>query len=367
VSNSTPAGFPDPEGLPESFQVYDVEETDDGVRYYGELGDAREAVEHRLAAQFRDRGYRIRLGEELGEHVLVARERETSVDGVPWRNVGLFLATVVTTLFAGSQWYGYALDSPLAVLSAWPFAVAVLSVLAVHEFGHYLTSRYHEVEASLPYFVPLPNALGTLGAVIRMRDHIPDRRALFDIGVAGPLAGLVATVVVTAIGVSLPPIDVSSAGGLAFATRYELGYPPLIQAVAAVLGEPLRYGSGRMVNPVLIGGWVGAVVTFLNLMPVGQLDGAHVARALIGERVEGLRYVLPVALFGLAGYLLAFDGGRAAGIWIMWGLLALVLGHAGTATPLDDSPVDRRRKAIGAVTLVLGVLCFTPVPIALTM
>jgi len=360
--------LPDPGSLGESFDVYEVEVTDDGARYYGELDGAREAVEQRLARRFRERGYRVRLARETGEHVLVATERSTAVEGVPWTNVALFVATLATTLFAGAGWYGYGLSAPGRLLSAWPFAAAVLSVLAVHEFGHYLASRYHDVEASLPYFIPVPTALGTLGAVIRMRGHIPDREALFDIGVAGPLAGLVATVAVTAVGVSLPPIDVSNAGGLAYAAQYELGYPPLIQAVAAALGEPLRYGDpGLAANPVLIGGWVGAFVTFLNLLPVGQLDGAHVSRALVGERVEALRYVLPLALFGLAAALLVFADGQAVGVWVLWGLLTLLLGRAGTATPLDDAPVDRRRKAVGALALCLGAVCFTPVPIVVTV
>jgi len=365
---SPPTDLPEPGSLGETFDVYEVEVTDDGARYYGELEGAREAVEQRLATEFRERGYRVRLARETGEHVLVATERSTTVEGIPWLNVVLLLATVATTMFAGTQWYGYGLDAGvMRLLSAWPFAAAVLSVLAIHEFGHYVASRYHDVEATLPYFIPVPTALGTLGAVIRMKGHIPDREALFDIGVAGPLAGLVATVVVTAIGVSLPPIDVSNAGGLAYATQYELGYPPLIQVVAAVLGEPLQYSDpGLAVNPVLVGGWVGAFVTFLNLLPVGQLDGAHVSRAVLGERVEVLRYVLPLVLFGLAAALVVFADGQAVGIWILWGLLTLVFGRVGTATPLDDSPVCWRRTAVGALTLVLGLLCFTPVPIVVT-
>jgi membrane-associated protease RseP (regulator of RpoE activity) len=365
---SPPTDLPEPGSLGETFDVYEVEVTDDGARYYGELEGAREAVEQRLATEFRERGYRVRLARETGEHVLVATERSTTVEGIPWLSVVLLLATVATTMFAGTQWYGYGLDAGvMRLLSAWPFAAAVLSVLAIHEFGHYVASRYHDVEATLPYFIPVPTALGTLGAVIRMKGHIPDREALFDIGVAGPLAGLVATVVVTAIGVSLPPIDVSNAGGLAYATQYELGYPPLIQVVAAVLGEPLQYSDpGLAVNPVLVGGWVGAFVTFLNLLPVGQLDGAHVSRAVLGERVEVLRYVLPLVLFGLAAALVVFADGQAVGIWILWGLLTLVFGRVGTATPLDDSPVCWQRTAVGALTLVLGLLCFTPVPIVVT-
>ncbi|MFC7229587.1 site-2 protease family protein [Salinirubellus salinus] len=360
MSTSLPTGL-GPDALDEAFHVYEVEVADGDVRYYGEPLVERENVVQRLAPQFRERGYRVMLNYETGEYVLVATERSVGVDGVPWTNVALFLATVLTTLFAGSRWYGVdPLADPARLVEAWPFAAAVLGVLAVHEFGHYALSRHHDVAASLPYFIPLPNLLGTLGAVISMNDHIPDRDALFDIGVAGPLAGLVATVVVTAIGVSLPPVEVAQvAGGVT------LGYPLLIQGVAALLGEPLVYGEGLSVNPVVVGGWVGAFVTFLNLLPVGQLDGAHVTKALVGDYLGAVQRAVPVALFGLAGYLYLFEGGRSAGVWAVWGFLTLLLGRAGSAEPLDDTPVGTGRKLVGALTLVLGVLCFTPMPVVL--
>ena len=251
-----------------------------------------------------------------------------------------------------------------SLLSAWPFALSVLGVLAVHELGHYVLTRYHDVEASLPYFIPVPNAIGTFGAVISMRDNIPSRRALFDIGVAGPLFGLAATVVVTVIGVALPPIEVTSP---TIASRIELGYPLLIRGIATAMGQSLEHGADMMPNPVLIGGWVGAFITFLNLIPVGQLDGAHVTRALLGDRTGVVEKVVPVALFGLAGYLVLFQGGTSAFLWVFWGVLALVFSRVGTVTPIDESSVDRRRQAVAALTLVLGVLCFTPVPISVSV
>jgi len=355
--------LPAPETLTGLFQVYEVETVDGAVRYYGEPLADQETVIRRLAPLFRERGYRVELTYETGEYVLVATERSTGVDGVPWTNTLLFLATVGTTLLAGARWYGVPVgESPLRVLEAWPFALSVMGVLAVHEFGHYAFSRHREVEASLPYFIPLPNLLGTLGAVIRLNDHIPDRDALFDIGVAGPLAGLAATVVVTAVGVSLPPISVAGS----VATDVQLGYPLLVRGVAWALGEPLAYGEGLQVNPVVIGGWVGAFVTFLNLLPVGQLDGAHVTRSLVGDRMSTVQWLVPAALFGLAGYLFYFEGGRSAGVWVLWGLLALVLSRAGSTRPIDDAPVGWRRKLVGGLTLLLGALCFTPMPIVLT-
>jgi membrane-associated protease RseP (regulator of RpoE activity) len=365
-----PADAPAPEAFTDYFHVYEVDVADDDeVRYYGEPMASQETVIQRLAPAFRERGYRVRVERRLGEHVLVAERRSPGVDGVPWTNVALFVATVVTTLLAGAGWYGIPItEQPLRAVEAWPFTVSVLGVLAVHELGHYVMSRYHDVEASLPYFIPVPTLLGTLGAVIRMNDHIPSRRALFDIGVAGPLAGLVATVVVTAVGVSLPPIEagamVGGTGATTAATQVQLGYPPLIQLVAWGVGQPLTYAEpGVMVNPVVVGGWVGAFVTFLNLLPVGQLDGAHVTRALVGDALSTVQKLVPAALFGLAGYLYVFEGGQAVGIWILWGFIALAFGRVGGVTPLDTSPVGRGRWLLGILTLVLGVLSFTPVPI----
>ncbi|WP_251329484.1 site-2 protease family protein [Haloplanus pelagicus] len=362
VEPTVPYDLPDPGSLAEAFLVYEVDVVDGQVRYYGEPTDSTEAVVRTLAPLFRERGYRITVQYETGEHVLVATERSTTVDGVPWVHGALFLATVLTTLFAGSQWYGIDVAAdPFGLVRAWPFALSVVGVLAIHELGHYTLSRHHDVEATLPYFIPVPNVLGTLGAVIRMNDTIPSRRALFDIGVAGPLAGLAATVVVTAVGVSLPPVDAPAS---AVVGRLELGYPLLITGIATLLDEPVRYGAGTMVNPVVVGGWIGAFVTFLNLLPVGQLDGAHVTRALLGDRMGSIQRLVPAGLFGLAGYLVVFESGRSAQLWAFWGLLSLLFLRLGSATPVDETPVGRRRRVIGLATLLLGIACFTPTPIA---
>jgi len=357
---------PGPEQLADAFSVRDMDLVEGGVRYYGEPVADTAAVVRQVGPTFRRRGYRVRLRTDADEHVLVADERSLGVDGVPWLNVVLAVATLVSTLYAGTRWYGLSVAAdPAVIWQAWPFAAAVLGILAIHEFGHYALSRHHEVQASLPYFIPLPfNVIGTLGAVIRMEDNIPDRRALFDIGVAGPLAGLAATIVVTAVGVTLDPIHV--AGGII--TRIELGYPLLLRGIAALLGESLTYSDPNLLpNPVVIGGWVGAFVTFLNLIPVGQLDGAHISRSLVGERMDAVQVVVPGLLFCLAAYLFVFEGGRGAPLWGFWGLLALVFSRAGTATPLAETPVGPKRWALGLLTLVLGACCFVPVPIVVSL
>ncbi len=351
------------------FRVYEARRDGDRLIYYGEPLDSREAVMQQAWPVFRDHGYEVTITRQTGEHALVAKPIDVGVDGIPWTNVILFVATVISTLYAGARWYYVPnpFTNPVsAVMQAWPFAAAVLGVLGIHELGHYLLSRYHNVEATLPYFLPMPTIIGTMGAVIQMKGQMPNRKALFDIGVAGPIAGLAATIVVTAIGLSLPPIDVP-AWVLNSPNTYEVrfGYPPLFEAIAWLMGEPVGYDDPtKAVNPVMFGGWVGMFVTFLNLLPVGQLDGGHITRAILGKRQGTVSALVPGFLFGLAGYLYYFeDAGSAIGLWVFWGLLALVFAFVGSASPIYEDELDMKRKIIGVSTLILGILCFTPIPI----
>jgi membrane-associated protease RseP (regulator of RpoE activity) len=227
-------------------------------------------------------------------------------------------------------------------------------------------SRYHGVNASLPYFIPLPlTHIGTMGAFIRMRERIPTRRALFDIGAAGPLAGLVATVVVTVVGLHLDPVTYSTATVSDPNTAYiRFNDPLLLHLLADLTGQPLSYADPRkVVNPVVFAGWVGCFVTLFNLLPAGQLDGGHVLRALLGERQETVAAAVPALLFGFAGYLYAFRAvGTAAVIWVVWGVITMVLAYLGPATPIRDRPLDPGRKVLAVATFLLGALCFMPVP-----
>jgi membrane-associated protease RseP (regulator of RpoE activity) len=371
-----PPDAPDPTALARLFEVYDARVDEGTLLYLGQpQGDPRE-VEREVWPIFSEAGYEVRLQQGYasdggipvspGEFVLVAEPRQIGVDGVPWKNVILFVLTVASTLFVGAtQWY---LIPPseglLAMLRAWPFVAAVLGVLGIHELGHYVLSRYHGVDASLPYFIPVPSLIGTMGAVIRMKGRIPDREALFDIGVAGPIAGLAATVVVTAIGLQLDPLPAQQAAAATEGgTRVIFHDPPLIVIVAYLTGTAAKLQAGT-VHPVVFGGWVGAFVTFLNLLPVGQLDGGHIVRSLLGERQETVAAAVPGALFALAAYLYVFRAGlNSAGIWAFWGVFSSLFVFGGPATPIRDEPLDRRRTLIGLATLGLGVLCFTPIPV----
>ncbi len=373
-TREVPADVPDGADLASVFDVYEVRRDGDRLLYVGEPRVDRETLERTAWPAFREAGYEVSLqhgydpeeGLPLspGETVLVARPR-TSQGGIPLRNVVLFVLTVISTLLVGAaEWYRIPItEEPLRTLEAWPFVVAVLGILGIHEFGHYALSRYHDVDASLPYFIPFPTIIGTMGAVIRMRGRIPDRRALFDIGVAGPLAGLAATVVVAVIGLSLDPLPVQQAQMQASeGLLVRFNEPLLLQAIGAVVPGP----SGEAVHPVYFGAWAGALITFLNLIPVGQLDGGHILRAMVGRNQERVAPFVPAALFGLAGYLYLFDDGFFEGtIWIVWGFLTMGLAYAGAATPIRDDAIGWKRLLVGAVTFVLWLACFTPVPIEL--
>jgi Zn-dependent protease len=310
------------------------------------------------------------IGPVQSQYVLVAEPRTPHIDGVPWLNLFFFVLTIASTLLVGATtWYYIPLSAieanPLRLLEALPFVLAILGPLAVHELGHYVMIRYYDVDASLPYFIPFPSLIGTMGAVIRMRGRIPSRKALFDIGVAGPLAGLVATVVVTVVGLYADPVTVpqeilNDPGS----TSIRFNYPLLLQGLGALTGQPLGYADPtQTASPIIFGGWVGMFVTLLNLLPVGQFDGGHITRAVLGPRQETLAAAVPAGLFALAGYLYFFtEATNAVILWGFWGVLAMALAYGGPATPVRDEPLDARRKGVAALTLVLGLLCFTPIP-----
>lgn len=359
---------PSVEAIGDAFYVYEIRTDDDGrIYYYGEPLVASDDLIQEVWPTFKQTGYEVFHTESAGEDVLIARPVADDNGGIPWTNVILFVLTVISTLFAGSIWFHIdVFSNPLQMWQAWPFTVAIMTVLGVHELGHYALSRYHGVDASLPYFIPVPTLIGTMGAVIRMKGHMPNRKALFDIGVAGPLAGLVATVVITVIGLSLdpiiPPDDIVASED---AVQIQLGFPYLLELIAFLTGQPLTFEQGN-IHPVVIGAWVGMLVTFLNMLPAGQLDGGHILRAMAGDAQKRIASLVPVALFGLAGYLYVIDDYalRHVFIWVFWGLLVLAVTRLGPAQPIDDeTELGTPRVLIGLLTFVLGLLCFTAVPI----
>jgi membrane-associated protease RseP (regulator of RpoE activity) len=370
------ADGPPIEALQTVFYVRETERDGESVRFYGEPLVPKGSLVGELREPFRRAGYRLRVeaGREPWESVVVASPADGRIDGVPWTNLALFLATVVSTLLVGAVgWYyippAAITANPLLALRAWPFTAAVLGVLTTHELGHYLVGRYHGVDVSLPYLIPFILPFGTLGAIIRMRGRMPDRKTLFDIGVAGPLAGLVATVLVTAIGLSLDPMTVPPAVANASGQVIVFNDPPLLDLIARALDQPTSYEDPtKTVHPVIIGGWVGMFFTLLNLLPVGQLDGGHMVRAMLGRRQETVASLVPVALFSIATYLYVVRGfglNESVGLWAVWGLFATAIAYNGPATPVDETPLGWQRQLLGLLTFGLGMLCFLLVPVQL--
>ena len=310
MSEAAAADYPRPPELDAVFHCSEVRHDDDRILYYGVSDVGERELVRRVWPAFREAGYEVQVvTTDTGLDVVVATPYSDGVDGIPWLNLVLLVATVLSTLLVGAiAWYYVPLpvirENPLAVLQAWPFTAAVLGVLLTHELGHYALGRYHGVDVSLPYVIPFILPFGTMGAIIRMRGQMPDREALFDIGVAGPLAGLAATIVVTVIGLLLGPFTVpqSVLGGGGQVIVFN--NPPLLDLIAAVLNQPTGYTDPtKTAHPVIMGAWVGMFFTVLNLLPVGQLDGGHIVRAMVGRRQETLAAFVPTALFAIAAYL----------------------------------------------------------------
>lgn len=282
-------------------------------------------------------------------------------------NIVLLILTIITTTITGSTlWMGYkgvpfgtftktmitAITTPEYIaMGALFFSLPLMLILGTHELGHYFMSKYHGVNASLPFFIPLPpgvSFLGTMGAFISMREPMPNKKVLFDIGIAGPIAGLIVAIPVTIIGFLLaePVEHVYTAG---HGPNVVIGFPFLFQ----LLYRFVRPDGG--LHPTALAGWVGLFITALNLLPAGQLDGGHVARALLGERSRYLSYATLGGMF-LVGIFL-YPG------WIFLGMLIMLLG-AHHPPPLNDlAELDIKRKALGAFSIVLLLLCFTAQPL----
>ena len=279
-------------------------------------------------------------------------------------NLLLFVLTVLSTLAAGCLVNGSfpfvtfnPFLQPLRLLGGVPFAFTLLAILGTHEFGHYFTARAHGASVSLPYFIPAPPPIflfGTMGAVIRMRSPARDRNSLFDIAVAGPLAGLVVAVPALLLGLSWSRVGMvlPEHSGLTF------GDSLLMRALTWLVFGSIPPGMDVFVHPVALAGWVGLFVTALNLFPVGQLDGGRIAYALFGPWHRQVSIATFVGLMALGA---VFHSAN----WIVFAGLILLLMGFHHPPPLDDlTPLSRRRYVLGVFCLILLILLIPPVPIS---
>ena len=272
--------------------------------------------------------------------------------GVPLLNAFLLGATIISTAAAGAVWEGRdPISHPEVMLRGLPFALTLITILLVHEAGHYLMCVRHGVNASLPYFVPAPPLfplVGTFGAFIRIRSRFPNRVALFDIGAAGPWAGFVVALIATAVGLSR-----STVLPVAPETAVELGDSLLTKLLTWLVldVEPTRVA----LHPIALAGWFGLFVTSLNLIPVGQLDGGHVLYAAFGKT----RFVPSI----LVGFLLWLGLTGWPG-WVLWAVILTALILMGHPTTNDDpQPLDAPRFVGALATMAMFVLTFVAEPL----
>ena len=267
----------------------------------------------------------------------------------------LFLLTVFTTLLAGAIMEGaQILDNPLDLIKGVPFSFTLMFILGTHEFGHYYYAQKHKVDASLPFFIPAPPFLfliGTFGAFIKIKSPIYRKDALLQIGAAGPIAGFIIAVPALILGLFLSDIvEKSDIQGALI-----LGDSILMKILTWVTHPDLMESQDIMLHPIAFAGWIGLLVTMLNLLPIGQLDGGHVAYAMLGEKQK---------LIGQAAFILLVPLSFFSINWLVWGLLLLLLMRTVKHPPIQDIhiPLSESDKRIGYICLLIFILCFIPAP-----
>ncbi|MFQ5919668.1 MAG: site-2 protease family protein, partial [Thermoplasmata archaeon] len=341
------------------FAIYDIRVRPEAIAIYvrAEAPQIDERFEA-LRVEMRGGKYIPLLRLEGGEHILyVQRSPPRRFRGI-WLNLVLLGATLVTTLVAGMiHWAGYNGSGDIftfsnALFGGLFFTLPLLAILGTHEMGHFILARRHQVAASLPFFIPAPPPVifGTFGALISMREPIPNKKALLDIGMSGPLLGLAVALPVTLLGLYLNALDPRFAG-TNIGGQAIVNLPFLYQAMLLAVPIP----DNALLHPTAFAGWVGFLVTGLNLLPAGQLDGGHVARALLGDKAKYLSYAAFAVLLGL-GFLFFFS-------WIILAFVVLFIGLRHPPPLNDITRLDVGRKLAGVGVLVLLVLSLHWIPL----
>ncbi len=351
------------EGL---FHVADIRasERGDAVMFVGRLASTGEvdAIYDQLRERFKRLGYTPVLRREGSRDIVVAQRGVVGIArSNPLINILLFVATLFTTLLAGAGFADVNVMPALrAVLSTGdlthlvpvlmagaPFAGTLLMILGVHEMGHYVAARLHGVQVTLPYFIPMPLGLGTFGAFIQMKSPVENRKALFDVGLAGPLAGLAVALPLMVVGLLTSEVTMRTPGADGMGTSL------LVRWMVDLL-VPHAANEAVQLSPMAIAAWFGLLVTGFNLLPMGQLDGGHVAYAVLGKAAR------PLALATFVGMLVM--GYTVWSGWYTWAFFAFITGLR-HAEPLNDiTPLGWGRRLIALATLGLFFLLLTPRP-----
>lgn len=270
---------------------------------------------------------------------------------IPFLHIILFILTFFSTLVAGALQKGInIIKEPYRIIEGVPFSGTLMTILLFHEFSHYIASKKHHTKATLPYFIPAPSLIGTFGAFIKMKSPIITRKALIDIGSSGPIAGFIISVIASAFGLNMS--DVVQTENISGAIK--LGDSLLFSALSKLIIGELPPGHDIILHPVAFAGWIGLFVTSLNLLPIGQLDGGHIAYAILGQRHKYLSMVMLVVLAILG--IFYWEG------WALWAVLMLVLGIKHPPVIYWEIPLNQKRRAIGLFSFIIFIITFIPEP-----
>ena len=338
------------------FSIYEVRVRPEMVSLYVRVDRSTLDTQFdHLRHEMMEKKYIPLIVKEDGEYVIhVQKRRDMKYKSVKV-NAILLCVTIMTTIIAGMyNWAGYEgtefFSMRTLLFGTIFFAFPLMSILSVHELGHYFTARKHKVHASLPFFIPSVPPLGTFGAFISMRDPIPDRKSLLDIGISGPICGLLVAIPVAIAGIYLTSVSATPVPeNIGDVPAVVYGVPLLYQFLLLFMPMPGEF----LLHPTAFAGWVGLFVTALNLLPAGQLDGGHIARAALGDRAKYVSYGAIMFMFFLGMFYFG---------WAIIAVLILMLG-ARHPPPLNDiTGLDMPRKWAGVAAAVILLLCFVPIP-----
>jgi Zn-dependent protease len=321
------------------------------VRYTGRLRIDSELAYDRLDTYFEPLDFHAMVTtDDENQHVIIALKGRIKPKPRPvWPNAVLFALTLLSLLFVGTfQATG---EASSELWRGVPYALSIILILGSHELGHYFAARYHRVNVTLPYFIPMPLGIfGTLGAFIQLREPMRNKKVLFDVGVAGPLAGLIVAIPILVIGLATSNVEPLREDGIV-----EGDSVLYLASKYLVFGERLPNDHEDVfINQLALAGWTGLFITGLNLIPLGQLDGGHVIFTLIGRNAQRLYVPLLAGFFFLS---------LRNEVWIFWTFLLFMLGRV-YAVPLDTvTELDKRRRWLGYAAMVIFVLVFVPNPL----
>jgi membrane-associated protease RseP (regulator of RpoE activity) len=367
------------------------------VRFIGHLKNSEQSEYVYDQIENKAKAYKLSpiLTEENNKHIVYFfDEFPIAKKSSPKTNIVLFVITLISVLITGGLFSTpnlpekFNLDAIMLIIhNGWPFALAILAILGAHEMGHYIAGRIHGVNVTLPYFIPLPiiSPFGTMGAFINMKSIPKNKKQLFDIAIAGPLSGIIVAIPIIILGLSLSHVELLPSQipvdsglqmegnsllylGLKYLVFGELlphpsnysGIHPVIYWLQYFFtGQPFPFGGyDVMIHPVAWAGWAGILVTSLNLIPIGQLDGGHILTSIYGNKAKKLTPVVLI-LMGLLGF--AWSG------WWFWAFLLIFLGRIPSQMKDSITILDNPRKRISLLMLILFILVFTPVPLVILM